>query len=93
MGAAVLFPNGKGPAMDERHISERAYHLWHKEGCPGGRDAEFWERARSQLEEMAQPAMQTPLGNRTPGEVAVDEGLAETFPASDPPAFVAPARS
>ena len=79
--------------MDEQHIRERAYFLWHKEGRPEGRNAEFWERARSQAAEMAEPAIHTPLGERTPDERKIDEGLIETFPASDPPAFTAPGRS
>lgn len=32
-------------AMEER-IRVRAYHLWQADGCPEGRDQEFWERAR-----------------------------------------------
>jgi len=31
---------------DDQVIRERAYHLWEQEGCPEGRDEEFWERAR-----------------------------------------------
>lgn len=30
----------------EQRIRERAYHLWEADGCPEGRDAEYWERAR-----------------------------------------------
>lgn len=30
----------------EQRIRERAYHLWEADGCPHGRDAEYWERAR-----------------------------------------------
>lgn len=32
-------------ARDER-IRARAYHLWEADGCPTGRDIEYWERAR-----------------------------------------------
>jgi hypothetical protein len=32
------------PERDQR-IRERAYHLWEADGCPHGREAEFWERA------------------------------------------------
>ncbi len=79
--------------MDEQHIRERAYYLWHKEGCPDGRAQEFWERARSQQDAVAEPPMRTPLQARSPDEVALDEGLAETFPASDPPASTQPRTS
>ena len=30
----------------EQRIRERAYHLWELDGCPHGRDLEYWERAR-----------------------------------------------
>lgn len=30
----------------QQRIRERAYHLWEVDGCPAGRDAEYWERAR-----------------------------------------------
>lgn len=29
-----------------QRVRERAYHLWEADGCPEGRDAEYWERAR-----------------------------------------------
>jgi hypothetical protein len=29
-----------------KKIRERAYHLWLEDGCPEGRDEEYWERAR-----------------------------------------------
>jgi hypothetical protein len=32
-------------ARDER-TRQRAYHLWQADGCPTGRDVEYWERAR-----------------------------------------------
>ncbi len=30
----------------EQRIRERAYHLWQADGCPDGRDMDYWERAR-----------------------------------------------
>jgi hypothetical protein len=33
-------------AARERHIRERAYHLWEADGRPHGRHEEYWERAR-----------------------------------------------
>ena len=70
----------------EHPIRERAYFLWEKEGCPEGRDAEFWERARLMHAADAAPPVTTPLQSRSPSEKAVDDAVAETFPASDPPA-------
>jgi hypothetical protein len=40
--------------LDER-IRERAYRLWEENGCPPGRDQEFWERARELVEIEANP--------------------------------------
>lgn len=69
---------------DEDRIKERAYHLWQKEGSPEGRDKEFWERARLMVEAEGAAPISTPLGERTEEEIRVDDGLEETFPASDP---------
>ncbi len=33
-------------AARDARIRERAYHLWEADGCPTGRDVEYWERAR-----------------------------------------------
>ncbi len=71
----------------DKKIKERAYFLWKKEGCPEGREHEFWERARLLQDAEAEPPMLTPLQARSPEERAVDDTIAETFPASDPPAF------
>ncbi|WP_231950106.1 DUF2934 domain-containing protein [Paraburkholderia caribensis] len=30
-------------ALDQ-HLSQRAYALWQREGCPDGRAGEFWHR-------------------------------------------------
>ena len=73
----------------EEAVRERAYLLWQKEGCPDGRDKEFWERARLLHEAKAAPSVVTPLQARSAEEAELDEALAETFPASDPPAFAA----
>ena len=74
---------------DHNAIRERAYALWQKEGSPEGRDAEFWERAHRMLQADADPAMATPLQSRSKAEKAVDDTMAESFPASDPPSFAA----
>ena len=71
----------------EQRIRERAYYLWQKEGSPEGQDATFWERARLLEEAEHQDPGTTPLGERSAEEARVDDAVAETFPASDPPAF------
>jgi len=76
----------------ETQIRERVYLLWEKEGCPEGRDRELWERARLLQAAESAPPMITLLQARSAEEAAVDEAMAETFPASDPPAFAATAR-
>lgn len=37
-------------AVDEAKIRERAEQLWRQSGGPAGRDEEFWERAKRELE-------------------------------------------
>ncbi len=71
----------------EQRIRERAYYLWKKEGCPEGQDVTFWERARLLQEAEGQEPMTTPLTERSADEAKIDDAVAETFPASDPPAF------
>ena len=71
-------------------IEQRAYALWHKEGSPHGRDIEFWLRAELMVAAAQAAPMSTPLQARSPADAAVDEAMAETFPASDPPAYAAP---
>ena len=78
---------------DEQRIKERAYHLWEKEGSPQGRDHEFWERARLMEQAASAAPISTPLQERTPDEKRMDEGLAETFPASDPVAASEPTKA
>ena len=72
-----------------QRIRERAYFLWEREGCPVGRDDEYWERAR-ELDAMAsnaaglQPNPMTAHPDQTPGgpiveEASIQENLGE-FP-------------
>lgn len=72
-------------AQDQR-IRERAYHLWEADGCPEGRDLEYWERARELIGmEDSNGAAQLPNpsveGNaRQPAdEASIEENLGE-FP-------------
>ncbi len=34
----------------EYRIRERAYCLWEEEGCPHGRDREYWQRAEAEMQ-------------------------------------------
>lgn len=34
----------------EEQIRTRAYYLWEAEGCPQGRDWEYWLKAKQELE-------------------------------------------
>lgn len=72
---------------DEQSIRERAYFLWQKEGSPDGRSQEFWERAALMEAAQQDAPMTTPLQQRTPDEMEVDEAMKETFPASDAPSY------
>jgi hypothetical protein len=71
----------------EQQIRERAYFLWKKEGCPDGQASSHWERAALLLEAENEPPIVTPLQMRSEEERDVDDAVAESFPASDPPAF------
>jgi hypothetical protein len=72
----------------EQHIRERAYYLWLQDGCPEGRDAEYWERAR-ELQGMAEsvgagqlpnPGTEPPpTGDEPVEEAEIQENLGE-FP-------------
>ena len=64
------------PAREAR-IRERAYHLWEADGCPHGRDRDYWERAEALIgmEEHAGAALKpNPMasGGPIPG-VTVEE--------------------
>ncbi len=36
---------------DDKHINERAYHLWEKAGRPHGRHDEFWHQAHEEAKQ------------------------------------------
>lgn len=69
-----------------QRIRERAYYLWRQDGCPEGRDDEYWERA-DELQRMADSAgaglrpnpMQHPERDNVVEEAALQENLGE-FP-------------
>jgi hypothetical protein len=64
-------------------IRVRAYHLWLADGCPEGRDEEFWQRAE-ELQAMADYPVATlpvatPRGEEVVDEAALQDNLGE-FP-------------
>lgn len=54
----------------EQRIREAAYRLWDEAGRPEGMERHFWFQAEAAIREQ---------------EAKLDEALAESFPASDPP--------
>lgn len=73
-----------------QRIRERAYHLWQADGCPHGRDLEYWERARElvgieessgagQLPNPAEDGDPTRVLEQPIEEAAIQENLGE-FP-------------
>lgn len=70
----------------ERRVRDCAYYLWQHEGCPDGRDGEFWERALLRIAADDKPVAEHLTA---PPYEAGDEALRDTFPASDPPSFTA----
>lgn len=49
----------------EEQIRTRAYYLWEADGCPQGRDWEYWMRAKTELERQPEaPAVQATAPTR-----------------------------
>ncbi len=71
---------------DQQRVRDCAYFIWQHEGCPEGRDEEFWQRA---LLRVAAEDAAVPDNLVSPAHDAGDEALRDTFPASDPPSFTA----
>ncbi|WP_181700241.1 DUF2934 domain-containing protein [Chthonobacter albigriseus] len=71
----------------EARIRERAHRIWESEGRPDDRAEVHWSIAARIVDEEDQAP---------PGESAenmIDEGIEESFPASDPPAMSQPVTS
>ena len=53
----------------EERIRVRAYHLWLADGCPQGRDLEYWERAKE-----LQAIEDNPTAGQLPNPMAQHHG-------------------
>lgn len=62
----------------EARIRERAYMLWKADGCPHGRDAEFWERAKELIGmEDSTGAAELPIASNTDQDNFAGRGVDE----------------
>ena len=61
----------------EERIRVRAYHLWLADGCPPGRDLEYWERAKE-----LQAIADNPNAGQRPNPMAQHHGA---VPATEEP--------
>jgi hypothetical protein len=61
----------------EKRIRDRAYALWEAEGRQEGAHDEHWHRARQEIEDEERSG-------------SLDDQLADSFPASDPPSISDP---
>ncbi len=80
------------PESLEQRVRERAYSLWQQDGCPDGRDHEFWEPALSLVaseakREDASKQASGPIRHESKKSKLVDQASSDSFPASDPPSF------
>jgi hypothetical protein len=61
----------------QQRIRERAYALWEAEGRQEGTHEDHWHRARQEVDDQERSG-------------SLDDQLADTFPASDPPSISDP---
>ncbi|MGD0636113.1 MAG: DUF2934 domain-containing protein [Beijerinckiaceae bacterium] len=67
----------------------RAYQLWQAAGAPEGKALEFWLEAERELQNSKSHVNAISSGADWEEE-ELQEGLMESFPASDPPAAIQP---
>lgn len=65
----------------EQRIRERAYFLWQEDGCPQGREDEYWERARE-----LQAIVDNPDAGLLPNPMTKGEELISEQPVEPPEA-------
>ena len=69
-------------AVRDQRIRERAYHLWEADGCPDGRDLDYWERARElvAMEESGETGqLPNPSTTGDDGEVVEEASIQENL--------------
>jgi hypothetical protein len=66
---------------DDYRIRQRAYDLWEEAGRPDGKHLEFWNAAE---QEVRVGGVKSKELDTAAAAESLDEGLADTFPASDP---------
>jgi hypothetical protein len=67
----------------EKSIRNRAYEIWHQQGCPDGRDQEHWDQAAREMES----------AEDTTGTASGAQPMSDPETASKPAALAASARS
>lgn len=64
-------------------IRQRAFELWQEDGCPEGRDLDYWLRAESELAREGTADFESPPGGHRP-EHGPDPLAPDVTPADEP---------